>query len=162
LNFLHRHDSWDVILSNGGPNPKVRDNILSVLGKKVYETLGEVKIETDYFKMEGYATKSVTSGSMKSSYKKDMLYFFVNKRPVNLNKKFVNLLSQIYRQHNPNAKYLVILNLTIAPEEYDINISPDKKEIVFKKTNAIYDEFKKFFEGFLEEQKATSKMVKFF
>lgn len=45
-----RDKPWDVILSNGGPNPKVRDNILSVLGKKVYETLGEVKIETDYFK----------------------------------------------------------------------------------------------------------------
>jgi len=154
-----RDKPWDVILSNSGPNPRVRDNILAVLGKKIFETLGEVKIETDYFKMDGYATKSLTSGSMKSSYKKDMLYFFVNKRPVNLNKKFVVLLSQIYRQHNPNAKYLVILNLTIAPEEYDINISPDKKEIVFKKPNEIYNEFKKFFEGYLEENKAFSKML---
>jgi len=154
-----RDKPWDVILSNSGPNPRTRDNILAVLGKKIFETLGEVKIETDYFKMDGYATKSLTSGSMKSSYKKDMLYFFVNKRPVNLNKKFVVLLSQIYRQHNPNAKYLVILNLTIAPEEYDINISPDKKEIVFKKPNEIYNEFKKFFEGYLEENKAFSKML---
>jgi len=66
-------------------------------------------------RMEGYATKSITSGSMKSPYKKDMVYFFVNKRPVNLSKKFTMLLGQLYRQHNPSAKYVVILNVTISP-----------------------------------------------
>jgi DNA mismatch repair ATPase MutL len=65
--------------------------------------------------MDGFATKTLTSGSMKSPYKKDMLYFFVNKRPVNLGKKFTLLLSQAYKQHNPNAKYLVLLNLTLPP-----------------------------------------------
>jgi len=66
-------------------------------------------------RMEGFATKSVTSGSMKSQYKKDMIYFFVNKRPVNLSKKFTLLLGQLYRQHNPSAKYVLILNVTISP-----------------------------------------------
>jgi DNA mismatch repair ATPase MutL len=44
-------------------------------------------------------------------------------------------------------------------EEYDINISPDKKEIIFKKPNTIYGVFKTFFEGYLEDQKACSKTV---
>jgi len=41
---------WEVILSNNGPCPGMKENILAILGKKTFDTLGEVKVETDYFK----------------------------------------------------------------------------------------------------------------
>jgi DNA mismatch repair ATPase MutL len=118
----------------------------------------------------GYATKTITSGSMHSNYKKDMVYFFVNKRPVNVNKKFTTLLSQIYKQYNPGAKYIVILSISLPSsiiliilmnflDEFDINVTPDKREIVFKNPQSVYDCMKKCFEEFHEKVRSSSKLV---
>ena len=73
------------------------------------------------FRIEGYGTKMILSGSMQSTLlKKDIIFFYVNKRPINMNKKMIHVLSELYKQFNATAKYCVILNFTMKTGIYFI------------------------------------------
>ena len=122
-------------MSNIRKNSLLQDNIIAVLTKKIFDTLGEIKHHSDdlkylriincyiklLFRIEGYATKMILSGSMQSTLlKKDIIFFYVNKRPINMNKKMIHVLSELYKQFNATAKYCVILNFTMRTGIYFI------------------------------------------
>ena len=50
-----------------------------------------------------------------------------------------------------------IINILI--EDYDINVSPDKREIYFKNTEAVIKTLKNCMELFIDQERSTSKMV---
>ena len=52
-----------------------------------------------------------------------------------------------------------IINLLIG--DYDINVSPDKREIYFKNTEVVIKTLKNCMELFIDQERSTSKMVIF-
>lgn len=86
-----------------------------------------------------------------------------------MHKKFNNLLSSIYKQYNPGSKYIVILTITMPTSklkdqyyeyyenylnqyftlflflfiaDYDINVTPDKREIIFRDPEQVFASLK--------------------
>tara|TARA_B110000285_G_C14811691_1_gene462263 strand:- start:206 stop:436 length:231 start_codon:yes stop_codon:yes gene_type:complete len=63
---------------------------------------------------------------------KDQNYCFLNGRPIDMPKKMKNVFNEVYRQFNTAASPILILALKVEDENYDINASPDKREVFLK------------------------------
>ena len=93
--------------------------------------------------ISGYITKSLLSGSMQGSKTaKDNYYCFLNGRPVDIPRKFKQILTDIYRQFNESSNPIVILRLLVEDDNYDINVSPDKREVFIKNERDILPLFR--------------------
>lgn len=148
----------ELVYSNTGPNTTLLNNIRSLLGAKVADTLGEVKHTCEKFTLLCYATKTLLSGSVdQRAVKKDIIMAYINKRPINLPKKLVAVLDEAYKQYNSGAKYVFIASFEMSPSEYDINLSVDKFDVYFKDPGTIIAEVKKMLDTFLEDQRANLK-----
>ena len=47
-------------------------------------------------------------------------------------KKMKNVFNEVYKQFNTAASPILILSLKVEDENYDINASPDKREVFLK------------------------------
>lgn len=65
-------------------------------------------------------SSNIVSGSAYADGKKDVVYFYVNQRPVSIPKSLTILFNQNYRQYNPGAKYTAILNVIISPSNENV------------------------------------------
>jgi len=90
--------------------------------------------------VNGYITKSVPSGSMNpSKLNKEQVFFYLNKRPIDIPRKFKNLFSEIYKLYNPSMNPILVLNIEVEDNNYDINVSPDKREVFIKNEDEVIE-----------------------
>lgn len=110
-----------------------KDNIQSVLGKPKFKQLVKYEAELPKVHISGYITQTVLSGSVGSGkVSKDQNYCFLNGRPIDMPKKMKNVFNEVYKQFNTAASPILILALKVEDENYDINASPDKREVFLK------------------------------
>jgi len=62
----------------------------------------------------------------------------VNSKTINPPRNLRRILSQTYKEFNSKARFIAIINLKLPPNEYDINLSPDKRDIVFQNEEIIF------------------------
>lgn len=150
----------EMILNNGNCDDFLSNRVLRVLGKKVLDALIEFECQlSEKFYVKGLIMKNINSGSGKENLwlKKNMAYFYINRRPINPPKKFMTILSDIYKQYNQGSKFIAILNFEIKSEEIDCNMSPDKREIYFNDEKIIIEKFKEELSAFHERLKTYQK-----
>lgn len=83
--------------------------------------------------MNGFLSKNVDSGSSRGTLKKLMWYTFINSKPVNMPKSLLKVITEKYRQHNPNGKFVIILHIHINRKgDVDFNVSVDKRDIYLR------------------------------
>lgn len=144
-----------VIMSTQGSN-SVLDNITTVFGSKQSTELVQLKPaisssgkildlnESDFddtlsltqeevdklnlsrYTIEGYIS-SCAHGSGRSS--KDRQFFFVNSRPCEP-KAIIKMVNETYHKYNVNQCPFVYLNLKMARSDVDVNLTPDKRQIL--------------------------------
>jgi hypothetical protein len=71
----------------------------------------------------------------------DRQYVFCNGRPVDL-PKFSKALNEIWRKYEMKQKPAFIVDLRISKGSIDVNVTPDKREIILKNENIIIDKLK--------------------
>lgn len=89
-------------------------------------------------KISGFVSKA-RAGIGRSST--DRQFFFVNGRPVDL-KKFSKALNDVWRQYEMNHKPACALNVSLPPGSFDVNLTPDKREILIERESEILEAFK--------------------
>ena len=47
------------------------------------------------------------------------------------------LLGELYKMYNPAANVVVIWNIMVEANNYDINVSPDKREVFIKNEHEV-------------------------
>jgi DNA mismatch repair protein PMS2 len=57
-------------------------------------------------------------------------------------RKFKNLFTDIYKQYNASINPVLILNIEVEDNNYDINVSPDKREVFIKNEDEVIEHFK--------------------
>ena len=84
-------------------------------------------------KLTGYLTQTILSGSMGAQkIAKDQNICFLNGRPIDMPKKMRQLFNDIYKQFNSSMNPIIIIQLLVEDDNYDINASPDKREVFLK------------------------------
>ena len=101
----------------------ISDNLLEVKNKDIFTKMS----------LDGYISKPIFERSSKKS-----INIFVNKRPIKC-KVFSKALDLVYKNRLPKGKYpFVVLNLTVNPNDIDVNVHPTKREIRYNDPNKIF------------------------
>lgn len=125
------------ILSYGKVN-LLKDRIYQVFGKDFLEELQQLNFEQDFYRLNGFVSRLNKGVSLKKYQ-----FFFVNNRPIR-EKTLIACLNNTFVKYLEKHKSPVcILMLKIPPKEVDANIHPQKIEIKFKDSNAIYQFIKR-------------------
>ncbi|MCM1265562.1 MAG: DNA mismatch repair endonuclease MutL [Candidatus Gastranaerophilales bacterium] len=110
--------------------------IKNLFSKDLFSSLKPVDKDDKLAKIEikGYISTPDFTRSSKKDY-----HIFVNDRTVRC-PIFIKAIDMAYKNSLPNGKYpFVVLNLSIPPEDIDINVHPTKKEVKYKNTNQIFN-----------------------
>ncbi len=73
---------------------------MTVFGKPKFDKLIQFQAELPKVQAYGYLTKTILSGSMSangSKLQKELIFFYLNKRPIDMPRKFKSLFTEIYR-----------------------------------------------------------------
>ncbi|XP_025204221.1 mismatch repair endonuclease PMS2 [Melanaphis sacchari] len=133
--------SNNVLLSTHGSNT-VLENISCIYGSKQANSLlvlkkvipvDEVDDTSNIFEIDGYVS-SCDHGGGRSS--KDRQFYFINSRPCEPI-KVIKTVNEVYHQYNQNQYPFIYLNITIARDEVDINVTPDKRQIFLSNENCL-------------------------
>uniref|UniRef100_A0A8C1STW5 Mismatch repair endonuclease PMS2 n=1 Tax=Cyprinus carpio TaxID=7962 RepID=A0A8C1STW5_CYPCA len=133
------------VLCTSGSN-SMRDNIGAVFGPKQLQSLipfqqispgesikedyglGEVDVPKDLFVIDGFVSQA-DHGVGRSAT--DRQFFFINKRPCDP-VKASKLVNEVYHMYNRHQYPFVALNITVASDCVDVNVTPDKRQILLQ------------------------------
>lgn len=133
------------VLCTSGSN-SMRDNIGAVFGPKQLQSLipfhqislndtvkedyglGGEDVPKDLFIIEGFVSQG-DHGVGRSAT--DRQFFFINKRPCDP-VKVSKLVNEVYHMYNRHQYPFVALNITVASDCVDVNVTPDKRQILLQ------------------------------
>ena len=141
-------DEWD---TENWKTP-FSDNIIAVLGRQKFKQLVEFSADLPKVKVRGYMTKTVISGSVTApKLSKEGTFCFLNCRPIDMPRKMGKLIGELYKMYNPAASVHIIWNVLVEDNNYDINVSPDKREVFIKNEIEVLAELKIQLTQFFED-----------
>lgn len=132
LSFKFIKDGSSIIKTpyNGG----LLDTIYSVLGKEYYKNLIAIDYDSDNFKINGYISNNNLYRSNRNHQ-----YLYINGRYIS-HLNISKVIEKEYRSLIPlNRLPVFILNISLNPNEVDVNIHPTKQEVKFVDAEYIYD-----------------------
>ncbi|OIT08962.1 dna mismatch repair protein pms1, partial [Nicotiana attenuata] len=122
-----------VVLKTQGSG-SLKDNIITVFGMSTFTCLEPLKVCTsDGCTVEGFISKPGYGSGRNIG---DRQYFFVNGRPVDM-PKVGKLVNELYRGANSRQYPIAIMDFTIPPRAFDVNITPDKRKIFLSDEGSI-------------------------
>ncbi|XP_019257845.1 PREDICTED: DNA mismatch repair protein PMS1-like [Nicotiana attenuata] len=122
-----------VVLKTQGSG-SLKDNIITVFGMSTFTCLEPLKVCTsDGCTVEGFISKRGYGSGRNMG---DRQYFFVNGRPVDM-PKVGKLVNELYRGANSRQYPIAIMDFTIPPRAFDVNITPDKRKIFLSDEGSI-------------------------
>ncbi|KAL7682364.1 putative ribosomal protein S5 domain 2-type [Plasmopara halstedii] len=98
----------------------------------------EPKLRRQERKVEGYVSKV---GAGVGRCDNDRLFCFINGRPFDL-PKLIKTLNEVWRSYEMKQKPACILNFHLPFGDYDVNVTPDKRETFLKHEAEINEAFK--------------------
>ena len=116
-----------VVLNTQGNN-SLKDNIINTFGLNTFTCLEPLNLTmSEGITIEGFISKPRQGTGRNLG---DRQFFYVNGRPVDL-PKVVKLSNELYKSSNAKQYPIVIMNIIMATESYDVNVTPDKRKIFF-------------------------------
>ncbi|XP_030631239.1 mismatch repair endonuclease PMS2 [Chanos chanos] len=130
------------VLCTNGANT-MRENIGAVFGPKQLQSLipfqqlsptesikedfglTDVELPKDLFIITGFVSRG-DHGVGRSAT--DRQFYFINKRPCDPS-KVSKLVNEVYHMYNRHQYPFVALNITVASECVDVNVTPDKRQV---------------------------------
>lgn len=133
ISFSVINKSREVIRTTGG-NSSMLDVIRNLYGKDVSDNMIEVSYSNDYGIVEG-----LVSSQNYSRNDKNKQMFFINNRWVKV-PFFTKMLQEVYSDILSSHKHpIAFLKVFLSPNEIDINVHPNKKEVRFHSYSSSYD-----------------------
>ena len=86
-----------------------------------------------------------------SKITKEGVFCFLNNRPIDMPRKMRNLLAELYKQYNAAANVTVVWNVLVEDFNYDINVTPDKRDVFIKNENVVLEALKIELTQFFED-----------
>jgi DNA mismatch repair protein PMS2 len=130
----------------------VKDNIITVFGTKTATCLEPLDlVVSDGCRVEGFVSRPGAGCGRASS---DRQFVYVNGRPVDL-PKINKLLNELYGSFNSLQKPMAVLNFILAPTDYDVNVTPDKRKVFLHTESALLVALREALESVYTPEKYT-------
>jgi len=106
---------------------KMLDCLTSIFGAKQKDSVAEVRLECGTkVVIEGLISKGTANTGLSTS---DRQFLYLNKRPVDV-PKLSKVFNEVYKSFNTGSAYpIFVLNLTMPFNAYDVNVTPDKRQV---------------------------------
>lgn len=101
---------------------------------------------TDRISLKGYISEPVFGKGEQSAEKQ---FLFINGRPTK-QQKVCRAITETYKLFNSVESPFFALNLELLPSEYDVNISPDKRQILLHNEERLLQEVRETVKNFLD------------
>lgn len=139
--MLVDHISKDGKKSNAlrAQGASIIDRVSLVFGSKTSASLMKVEEASDYLQLSGCISKPQPLGKSQQRYNTQLLY--VNGRPTD-QKMITRAITELFREFEPHSFPFVVLNIIISPDQLDVNLSPDKRDIRFHSELQVIEEIK--------------------
>jgi DNA mismatch repair protein MutL len=125
LQILLRADGRDLL--DLRPAATLRERVADVLGRPTEQNLADVRHERDAVRVQGLASKPPYGQRNRSQQ-----LVFVNGRPVR-DRAVSFAITHAYRHTMPPDRFpVLVLFLTLPPEQVDVNVHPTKSEVRFR------------------------------
>ena len=89
-------------------------------------------------KISGYVSKAGVGVGRSDN---DRQFTFINGRPVDLS-KFIKVVNEAWRRYEMKSKPACILDIRVPPGSFDVNLTPDKREVVLMNESQILDKLR--------------------
>lgn len=132
INLVHRKHS--VVKTTGSSDLSI--TISEIYSKELIKELSEVNYEDKQLSLllNGYVSNPDYTRSNKKG-----IYVFVNGRTTKC-PIISKSIDTVYKDLIPSGKYpFAVLNLSMPPNEIDVNVHPSKKEVKYTKPNLIFN-----------------------
>ena len=70
-------------------------------------------------------------------------------------RRFKSAFSEVYKQYNPSMNPMIIMNIDVEDNNYDINVSPDKRDVFLKNEDEVVNKLKIQLVAFFEDIQRT-------
>ncbi|XP_072044566.1 mismatch repair endonuclease PMS2-like [Amphiura filiformis] len=138
-----------VIITHG--NTSTKENIINIFGPKQLQNVLELEqvcpdteiseeygLKTtqsnqDLFRISGYISKPDHRDGRSST---DRQFYFINKRPCDF-PKVSKLVNEVYHMYNRNQFPFVVMDISLAKESVDVNLTPDKRKILVQEEKTL-------------------------
>ncbi len=110
-----------------------KNRIGEILGVKYLPHL----IEVDHLGDEGWLLKGFIGDNEVSKSRRTHQYFYLEGRPIQ-NPMLSKAVEKAYHLFHPGRHPVLVLNLDLPPETYDINVHPTKKEVRFHNESTVF------------------------
>ncbi|CAA6663436.1 unnamed protein product [Spirodela intermedia] len=116
-----------VVLKTQGSS-SLKDNIINTFGLNTFTCLEPLSLSvSEAITVEGFLSKPRQGTGRNLG---DRQFFYVNGRPVDM-PKVGKLVNELYKSSNSKQYPIVILNIIMPTQSYDVNVTPDKRKIFF-------------------------------
>ncbi|CAO0803345.1 unnamed protein product [Mucor circinelloides] len=136
-------------------NKKMSDNITNIFGSKLTSQIIPFNVDLgsapEGGSVEGFISKPEWGSGRSTS---DRQYFYVNGRPCVL-PKIAKAINDVYRIFITNQYPVVIANVKLPTDAYDVNVSPDKRTIYLHEENKISDVLQEQLKDQMEPSRST-------
>lgn len=109
------------------PNETLTQEVLKSLDTSIDVREDDIdKLGLHRFHFDGFIS-SCSHGSGRSA--RDRQFIFINKRPCEP-KQILKLINDVYHRYNVNQSPFVALNITVERSDVDVNLTPDKRQVL--------------------------------
>ncbi len=145
ISFSYRNEKKQYFKTPG--NGKLRDAIIAVFGKDYNKNLLDVS-----FRGYSYSLSGLVSTPAVSRHNRKNQFFFVNNRPVR-SPMLYKAVDTAYRGLLVSREQpVVILHLSIPPDQLDVNVHPQKSEVRFRDEKAVFKMINEVLRNALDNQ----------
>jgi DNA mismatch repair protein PMS2 len=130
--------SKSTVLTTNARGSTMSDNIADVFGAKCCELLQSYALDVGDAHIGGFVSRPM-HGSGRSAGDRQFLY--INRRPVDL-PRFTRTANEAYRLLNKKQYPQLFLNVTLPTDAYDVNVTPNKREIMLHSERELLDALK--------------------
>ena len=137
----------EIKLSTTNASTKVEQTISSILGSRFLSGMTRVSIDLTgaienndsnaQWKVEGLVSKAPSMTARDGSFARESQFFSINGRPVEM-PKVSRAIGDAWRAFEGNKKRpACVLCFSLPNNEYDVNLSPDKREVLLTHQDAV-------------------------
>ncbi|KAI8855282.1 hypothetical protein BC829DRAFT_4331 [Chytridium lagenaria] len=125
----------------------LKENFSSIFGVKSLQPLMEFNFNLDFdedddisssIQGQGLISKPMSNCGKSTSERQ---YIFVNKRPCDM-PKLVKVINEVYRSYNMHQYPVVVWNMNLRPDQYDVNVTPDKRTLFLHNEKSLFEQIR--------------------
>ncbi|ANQ05908.1 Mismatch repair protein pms1-like protein [Plasmodium coatneyi] len=128
--------NMNMLLTNGGKE-SIKNSVHTIYGKRNIGNLIDFNIDSEEWKLRAYISDN-NSGRRD----RDIQFYYINSRPIHVLKNVNKIINSIYKEFNSRLYPIIICNILSDTKNFDINVTPDKREVFFIYENELCEKIK--------------------